>query len=124
MNFNIRIALTKIPGAYAATQPESGKKVVVIPVDNELGIVQDSYQSKVRDGMVSRKFFNDIYLNLSAYEFHEAKYNHTHGLKGAVCKEKLQKMTEEELRAMPFVGNMSPWGSYTNSSNNGGNKAQ
>jgi hypothetical protein len=81
---------------------------VVIPIDNEEGTVRDSYEGKI-DGMPTSKPLNDIQLHLTAFEFREKKYGQTHGLKASFSKQRMERMTEEELRSMPFVGNMKPW---------------
>ena len=48
-------------------------------------------------------------LNLTAFEFKEKKYGQSHGIKASFSKKKLERTSEEELKAMPFVGNMKPW---------------
>ena len=109
-NYNLRIALTKIKGAKVMeVEGRTCKKLcVVIPIDNEEGTVQDCYESKI-DGMPTTKPLNDVQLNLTAFEFSEKKYGQTHGLKASFSKKRMERMTEEELRSMPFVGNMKPW---------------
>ena len=109
-NFNLRIALTKIKGAKVMEiQGRTSKRLcVVIPIDNDEGTVQDSYEGKV-DGMPSWKPLNDVQLNLTAFEFGEKKFGQTHGIKASFSKKRMEKMTEDELRSMPFIGNMKPW---------------
>jgi hypothetical protein len=114
-NFNIRIALTKIKGAKVMDieGKHSTRKCVVIPIDSELGTVQDSYEGKV-DGMPTTRFLDDVQLNLTAFEFREPRYGQTHGIKVAFSKKAMERMTEEELRAMPFIGNLKPWAIHSN----------
>ena len=109
-NYNLRIALTKIKGAKVMEieGKTCTKKCVVIPIDNEEGTVQDCYESKI-DGMPTTKPLNDVQLNLTAFEFAEKKYGQTHGLKASFSRKRMERMTEEELRSMPFVGNLKPW---------------
>lgn len=109
-NYNIRIALTKIKGAKVMDieGKSSTRKCVVIPIDNEVGTVQDSYEGKI-DGLPTTKPLDDVQLNLTAFEFREPRYGQTHGVKVAFARKKMERMTEEELRAMPFVGNLKPW---------------
>lgn len=109
-NFNIRIALTKIKGAkIMEIEGKSCKRTcVVIPIDNEVGTVQDSYEGKI-DGMPTTKPLEDVQLNLTAFQFREPRYGNTHGIKCAFSKKKMERMKEEELRAMPFIGNLKPW---------------
>ena len=110
MNYNLRIALTKIKGAKVMDieGKTCTKRCVVIPIDSEEGTVQDSYEGKI-DGLPTTKYLSDVMLNLTAFEFKEKKYGQSHGIKAAFSKKKLERTSEEELKAMPFVGNMKPW---------------
>ena len=109
-NYNLTIALTKLKGAKVMEiqGKTCTKTCVVIPIDNEEGTVRDSYEGKI-DGMPTTKFLDDVQLNLTAFEFKEKRYGQTHGIKAAFSKERLKRMSEEELRNMPFVGNLKPW---------------
>ena len=111
-NYNLRIALTKLKGAKVMEiEGKTCKKLcVVIPIDNEDGTVQDAYEGKV-DGLPTMKPLDDVQLNLTAFEFREKKYGQTHGIKAYFLKKRIERMSEEELRSMPFVGNMKPWSS-------------
>lgn len=111
-NYNLRIALTKLKGAKVMEiEGKTCKKLcVVIPIDNEDGTVQDAYEGKV-DGLPTMKPLDDVQLNLTAFEFREKKYGQTHGIKASFSKKRIERMSEEELRSMPFVGNMKPWSS-------------
>lgn len=84
------------------------KKCVVIPIDNEEGTIVDAYEGKI-DGIPSWKPLDDVQLNLTAFEFKEKKYGQTHGVKAQFSRRRMEKMTEDQLRSMPFVGNMKPW---------------
>mgnify|MGYP006969165982 CR=1 FL=1 len=109
-NYNLKIALTKLKGAKVMEiqGKTCTKTCVVIPIDNEEGTVRDSYEGKI-DGMPTTKFLNDVQLHLTAFAFREKKYGQTHGLKASFSRQRMERMTEEELRSMPFVGNMKPW---------------
>lgn len=109
-NYNLRIALTKIKGAKVmdVEGKTCTKKCIVIPIENEEGTVQDAYRGKI-DGLPTWKPLDEVYLNLSAFEFKEKRYGQSHGLKAQFSKERLETMAEEELRSMPFIGNMKPW---------------
>lgn len=109
-NYNLTIALTKLKGAKVMEiqGKTCTKTCVVIPIDNEEGTVRDSYEGKV-DGLPTMKSLEDVQLNLTAFEFREKKYGQTHGIKASFSKKRLERMSEEELRSMPFVGNMKPW---------------
>lgn len=109
-NYNLRIALTKLKGARVMDiqGKTCTKTCIVIPIDNEDGTVQDAYEGKL-DGQITWKPLDDVQLNLTAFEFREKKYGQTHGIKASFSKKRLERMTEEELRSMPFIGNMKPW---------------
>lgn len=109
-NYNLRIALTKLKGARVMDiqGKTCTKTCIVIPIDNEDGTVQDAYEGKM-DGQITWKPLDDVQLNLTAFEFREKKYGQTHGIKASFSKKRLESMTEEELRSMPFIGNMKPW---------------
>lgn len=110
MNYNLRIALTKIKGAKVMDieGKTCTKRCVVIPIDSDEGTVQDSYEGKI-DGLPTTKYLSDVMLNLTAFEFKEKKYGQSHGIKASFSRKKLERTSEEELKAMPFVGNMKPW---------------
>lgn len=109
-NYNLKIALTKLKGAKVMeiAGKTCTKLCVVIPIDNEEGTVIDSYEGKI-DGIPTMKPLDDVQLNLTAFEFREQKYGQTHGIKAAFSKKRMERMREDDLRAMPFVGNMKPW---------------
>lgn len=109
-NYNLRIALTKLKGAKVMEiEGRTCKKLcVVIPIDNEEGTVVDSYEGRI-DGLPTTRPLDDVQLNLTAFEFKEKRYGQTHGIKAAFSKERLKRMSEEDLRNMPFVGNLKPW---------------
>lgn len=109
-NYNLTIALTKLKGAKVMEiqGKTCTKTCVVIPIDNDEGTVRDSYEGKI-DGLPTMKSLEDVQLNLTAFEFREKKYGQTHGIKASFSKKRLERMSEEELRSMQFVGNMKPW---------------
>lgn len=109
-NYNLTIALTKLKGAKVMEiqGKTCTKTCVVIPIDNEEGTVRDSYEGKIY-GLPTTKPLNDVQLHLTAFEFREKKYGQTHGIKASFSKKRMESMAEDELRAMPFVGNMKPW---------------
>ena len=109
-NYNLKIALTKLRGARVMDieGKTCTKRCVVIPIDNHEGTVQDSYEGKI-DGVPTWKPMDEVYLNLAAFEFKEVKYGQTHGLKASFSRNRMKELKEEELRSMPFIGNLKPW---------------
>lgn len=92
----------------------SKRLCVVIPIDNDEGTVVDSYEGKI-DGLPTMKPLSDVQLNLTAFEFRDKKFGQTHGLKASFSKQRLERMTQEELKTMPFLGNMKPWNNANSS---------
>lgn len=76
------------------------KKGVFIPIeDNNLFISAD-------DDLKPR----GAYIDFTAWENREpGKYGDTHSLRQSLPKEVRERMTDEELRAVPYFGNMKPF---------------
>ena len=111
-NLNLSIELTKLPGAKVVDiQGErETRQCVVIPIDNKVGIVCDGCIGKdPQTGLPTEKFFEHVKLNLVGIEYREPKYGATHGLKASFATEYMRRMTEEQLRAAPWLGNVKPW---------------
>lgn len=111
-NLNLSIDLTKLPGAKVMQiQGErSTRECVVIPIDNNVGIVCDAYTAKdPQTGLTTERSLEHVRLNLVGIQYREPKYGATHGLKASFATEYMQRMTEEQLRAAPWLGNVKPW---------------
>lgn len=92
-NLSIKIDLLKIKhsGIVNLTNKKKEKiKCLVIKLDNE-------------DLYIGEK---GIYLNLTGYEVEESKFNQTHILKINYDKDFFSKMTEEERKNTPIIGNI------------------
>lgn len=86
------------------------RNCVVLPIDNKLGIVCDGYLVKDgKTGGLTTKSFEHVKLNLVGIQYREPKYGATHGLKAQYSAECMQRMTEEQLRAAPWLGSVKPW---------------
>ena len=48
------------------------------------------------------------YLDLTAWELKNPKYEETHMIKQSLSKEVREKMTDEEKKAMPILGGLKP----------------
>lgn len=48
------------------------------------------------------------YLNMAAIEMNESRYGDTHVVKVSLAKDVVEKMTEEERKAIPILGGMHP----------------
>lgn len=94
-NFGIKIDLLKVKGAFVRNLKGSTatKRCLIIPVDEA-------------DGMFLGE--KGCYLSMTAIELQNPQYNDTHGVKVELPKEKREQLSDEELRAIPFIGNLRP----------------
>jgi hypothetical protein len=67
-----------------------------------------------------------VYLDLIAFEIEKPKADQkdTHLVKQSFSKEVREKMTEEQLKAMPILGNLQVWGKETESKTVSSNAVQ
>ncbi len=108
MNYNLKIAVDKIKGTEVRRLTcwnGSQMDYVCIPINNNLGTVQNA--SVGQDGSLVK--FRHVYLNLEAVEVRQPKSG-THILIGDVSLSMMQRLTAEQLRKRPILGNMAPWG--------------
>lgn len=115
-NINIKIALSKIDGAKVMDiqGKTRSRKCIVIPIDNEIGTVTDAYISRDSariDGQTTWKQSKEVYLNLVGIEFREKRYGQSHGIKAAISRGVMNRMSEEEVKSTPLIGNVKPWNS-------------
>lgn len=102
-NYQQKLNLLRFNKAF--TMPVKGKTGVVkqcvcIPiVDNYLFVSAD-------DNMKAKAVYADI--NANQYENGKSQYGDTHYLRLGVPREVREKMTEEEKRNIPYLGNMKP----------------
>lgn len=91
MNYNIKLNLSKLSSFVAAIKGKTTtKKCLCIPLDS--------------DGVyVGEK---GIYLDLSAIETKEQKFNQSHFIRVSIPKEAYQQLSEDEKKNITIVGNM------------------
>ena len=111
-NINITIDLTKIPGAREMEITRGGTTMncVVLPIDNEMGVVCDAYEAKNPDGSTTMRSFSEVKLYLVGLAHKEVRYGMTHGIKPSFGAKHMEKMTEEQMRNVPWCGNVKPFG--------------
>lgn len=95
MNYSAKLNLTKLGAFIRNIQGRTkSQDCVIIPTAGCLGLfVSDN---------------GNIYLDLSAIEIREPKYDDTHCIKPDVPKEIRALMSEEELKAVPIIGGLRP----------------
>lgn len=95
-NYGIKVDLLKLQGACMKNLTgRSGqpKRCIIIPVDDNPSMFLGE---------------KGCYLGLSAFETQGSQYGNSHMVKPDIPKELRDKMTEEEKKAIPVLGNMRP----------------
>lgn len=94
-NFNIRLDLLRLQGTFTRNLQgkTATKRCIIIPIDDNPGVYLGE---------------KGCYLNLSAYETQNNQYGDTHMVKQNLPKEVRERMTEDERRSQPVLGNMAP----------------
>lgn len=96
MNYQLKLDFAKLRKAGVANiTGRSGNKVkcVVIPVDEN-------------DIFISEK--GGIYMDFACFGMKEEHYGQSHLVKPSLSKERRERMTEDELNAVPIVGALKP----------------
>ena len=98
-NFTIKEDLLKLKGAFVTNikGKTETKRCLVIPIDDS--------------GLFAGE--KGVYLNLTATELREPKYEDTHCLKVQLDREAYNDMTDEERRAIPIIGGMHEFQTQT-----------
>ena len=92
-NLSIKINLSKLAGAsFTKLTGRSGalKECVVIPVEDANLFVGEK----------------GVYLDLSAFEYREPKFDNTHFVKQNLPKDVYANMSEQERNAQPIIGSI------------------
>ena len=95
MNYGIRIDLQKLHNAFLRnfTGKSATKRCICIPIDDNPEIYLGE---------------KGCYLNVTANETEKSQYADTHYVKGNIPREVYDKLTEEQRKAIPILGNMKP----------------
>ena len=75
------------------------KKGVFIPIDDNGIFISTNEENKAKGA----------YIDFIAFQSQNSKYGDSHGLKLSLPKEMREKMSESELKSIPFFGNMKPF---------------
>lgn len=101
-NYSGKMNLLKFKNACIITVQgkSASKKGVFIPVDDNAIFVTAGDDQKARGA----------YIDFMAWENQQpGKYGDTHGIRQSLPKETRERMTEEQLKAVPYFGNMKPY---------------
>ena len=86
------------------------RRCVVIPIDNERGTVVDEYKKFDHSlGAMTSKPLAHVQLLATAYESASQNFNSSHYIKPQVSKEHFERMSETQVRNLPFIGSLQPW---------------
>ena len=100
-NFNAKINLMKLKRAGIMQIQGRGEvlKCLVIPVEeNHLFIGTDENNHP-----------KSAYLDLTAWELRNPKYDETHMVKQSLPKEVREQMSDDELKNQPIIGGLKPF---------------
>lgn len=101
-HYAIKLDLSKLKHVVRELKTESGRTAKVILLD-------------VASNNIFLSDKGSIYLDLVAFENKEIKFDNTHSLKQSLSAEIRKNMTAEQIKTMPFLGNMKPIGGGGNS---------
>ena len=102
MNYSQKINLLKFKNACIVTVKgkTSIKRGVFIPIEDNHFFVTADEDLKAKG----------VYMDAIAWENREpGKFGDTHAIRQSLPKEVRERMGEEELKAIPFIGNMKPY---------------
>ena len=119
-NFNIKIELDRIPGAKIMDikGDVATRRCIVIPIDNERGTVIDNERGTVIDeykkfdpglGAMTSRPLEHVQLLATAYESANQSFGSSHYIKPQVSREYFERMSETQVRGLPFIGSLQPW---------------
>lgn len=78
----------------------STKRVVFIPIDDNNLFISADENLKPKGA----------YIDFTAWENQQpGKYGDTHSIRQSLAKEVRERMTDDELKAVPYFGNMKPY---------------
>ena len=99
-NYQISVKLNKLKGACVKELQgkTAKKKCIIIPIEDNDMFISDS---------------NDVILNLAGWESNKLNHGNTHLIKWSPSKKTSEKMTDEQKRAIPILGNLKPFGTQT-----------
>lgn len=100
-NFNAKLNLMKLSRAGIMQIQGRGEvlRCLVIPVEeNHIFVSTDEQTNRPKAA----------YLDLTAWEMQNPKYEETHMIKQSLSKEVREQMTDEQKKAMPILGGLKP----------------
>jgi len=107
-NYNIEIDLLKLKGARVLDT--DGEHGIFVPINNKVGTVSDAFQvmGQISHTMVWQKR-QGVILKVTALGMQSRDRAQSHLIKPHVSKDVFERLTEAQLKQMPWIGNMRPW---------------
>lgn len=90
-NYSLNINLLKIDGASLQTNPNTGKRAVILPVEDADIFVNENGTA--------------AYLGINMYESRNSQYGDSHSLKLKFNKATIDRIGVDAIKAKPFIGN-------------------
>lgn len=99
-NFNIKIELDRIPGA----------KIMDIKGDVATRRCIDECEKFDHGlGAMTSRPLEHVQLLATAYESANQSFGSSHYIKPQVSREYFERMSETQVRGLPFIGSLQPW---------------
>lgn len=89
-NYTLNVNLLKIDGASLQTNPTTGKRAIVIPVEEADIFINESNTA--------------AYLGMNMYESRNSQYGDSHSLKLKFSKATIDRIGVDAIKAKPFIG--------------------
>lgn len=102
MNYSGKLNLLKFrnPCIVTVKGNSSTKRGIFIPIDDNNLFISADENLKAKGA----------YVDFNAWENQQpGKYGDTHSIRQSLAKEVRERMTEDELKSVPYFGNMKPY---------------
>ncbi len=102
MNYSGKLNLLKFKNAclISVTGKTAVKKGIFIPLEDNNIFISADEELKAKGA----------YIDFNAWENQStSKYGDTHSIRQSISKEVRERMSEEEIKAVPYIGNMKPY---------------
>jgi len=107
-NYNIEIDLLKLKGARV--MDAEGEHGIFVPINNTIGTVSDAFQVM---GQISHTLVwqrrKGVILKVTALGMTSQERGQSHLIKPHISKEVFERLTEDQLKRVPWIGNLRPW---------------
>lgn len=102
MNYNLKLNLLKFKNSAVVTikGKESIKKGIFIPIDDNNVFISEDDSHKAKGAYIDGVAWENQTLG---------KYGDTHSIRQSLPKDVREKMTEDQLKLVPYFGNMKPY---------------